>query len=543
MEGGPRSRNGDSQRSGESRRGGDFQRGGDGRRRYEGDGGNQPPPASHLPPQNLDMEEAILGAMLMSQGAIESAVDLGLREADFYRPSNRAIYRAIMSLADRDAVDELTVAGALERDGKLAEVGGKVALYTLTQRVPAVANARAYAQEVIDQSTLRQLVEAGHTIARMGYEHQDEPSTLVDNAQAMVSELQHDRHASDFVDATTLYKTIYDELYERALSGGVAKGLITGFTDFDKMTGGLQKSNLVIVAARPAMGKTSWALNVAEHVILREKKPVALFSLEMKADDLATRIMCSVAKVDQKRIRIGVPHEQDWPHLVDAMGKLSQAQDLLFIDDTGSLTPFELRTKCRRLHARLMREQRDRGEDQIGLGLIVIDYLQLMDPGKRVESDQSSISYISRQLKSLALELGVPIMAISQLSRAVEARADKKPMLADLRGSGSIEQDADIVLFLHRPEYYEPEKEELKGKAELIVAKHRNGEVGLVTMGFLARYTKFVNLSRQDMPPPPPGGGAGGFGPGPSGPPPPGGGDGYGGYDGPPVGGAPSIVV
>ena len=459
-------------------------------------------PSSHLPPQNLEMEEAILGSMLMSRAAIEASVDVGLREDDFYRPSHRAIFAAIRTLADRDAVDELTVAGELDKIGKLQEVGGTVALYSLTQRVPAVANAKAYAQEVIDQATLRSLVDRGHEIARLGYEHPDEPGTLVDQAQAMVSDLQHDRSSSDFIDATTLYKSIYDELYERALEGGVAKGLVTGFTDFDKMTGGLQKANLVIVAARPAVGKTSWALNVAENVILaKEPQAVALFSLEMKADDLATRIMCSVAKVDQKRIRIGVPHEDDWPHLVEAMGKLSQAQDKLFINDTSSLTPFELRTKVRRLHHRL--------RDQGGLSLVVVDYLQLMDPGKRVESEQVAISYISRQLKSLALELNLPIIAISQLSRAVENRQGNKPVLSDLRGSGSIEQDADIVLFLHRPELYEPEKEELKGRAELIMAKHRNGEVGTVQLGFLGRYTKFVNLARPSTPPPPgPGGSA-----------------------------------
>jgi replicative DNA helicase len=256
------------------------------------------------------------------------------------------------------------------------------------------------------------------------------------------------------------------------------------------------------------MGKTSWALNVAENVILaKEPKPVALFSLEMKAEDLATRIMCSVAKVSSKRIRIGVPHEDDWPHLVDAMGRLSQAKDKLFIDDTGALTPFELRTKVRRLHHKL--------RDQGGLGLVIVDYLQLMDPGKRVESEQVALSYISRQFKSLALELGIPIIAMSQLSRAVETRQGNKPVLSDLRGSGSIEQDADIVLFLHRPEYYEPEKEELRGKAELIVSKHRNGEVGSVMLGFLAKYTKFVNLAFRDAPPQPGAGGpsAGGDGP------------------------------
>lgn len=452
-------------------------------------------PSSHLTPQNLEAEEAVLGAMIMNTRAVETVDDVGLRTNDFYRPSHRILFDVIRELASRETVDELTVVNELRRNGQLEQVGGPVAVVSLAERVPSVANVRAYAEEVLAQSTLRGLVETGHEIARLGYEHPDDPSSLVDQAGVLISDLAQQRETADFVDAAELLGPLYDELTERAEKGGSTKGLPTGFTDFDRLVGGFQPGNLVIVAARPAMGKTSWVLNVAEHVALRENKAAAIFSLEMSADDLVTRMMCSVAKVDQKRIRQDVPHDSDWPLLVDAVGKLMQARGRLRIDQSSTLTPMELRTKVRRLHNQL------KGEG--GLGCVIIDYLQLMEAGKRLDSRQVEVSYISRQLKALALELQIPVIALSQLSRNSEMRNDKRPMLSDLRESGAIEQDADIVLFLHRPEYYDRDNPEVQGKAEVIVAKHRNGEVGSVWLGFLAKYTKFVNLDRHHIGPPP----------------------------------------
>jgi replicative DNA helicase len=452
---------------------------------------------SHLPPQSLEAEEAILGAMMLSVRAIEVAIDLKLRERDFYRPSHRTIFRTIMQLADRDAVDELTVINELKHQNVLSDVGGAAAIMTLAERVPAVANARAYAEEVINQATLRGLVETGHEIARLGYEHPEEPAKLVDMAGGLVGDLTHDRSGGDFIDASELLGPIYDELTERAEKGEVATGLMTGFLDFDQRTGGLRPGNLVIVAGRPGMGKTSWAMNVAENYVIdpSTEGAVAIFSLEMTPQDLMTRMMCSVAKVNQQRIRNGIPEEHDWPHLVDAVGKLMK-QDRLFISESRELTPMSLRAQCRRLN----RQLKDKG----GLRLIVIDYIGLMDGGRRGDDGSNrtaEITYISRQLKSLALELEVPIIALSQLNRSVENRQPPKPNLSDLRDSGAIEQDADMVLFLYRPDYYMKQETpvEWQGKAELIVAKHRNGQPGSAILGFLGPYTKFVNLAHDDI--------------------------------------------
>jgi replicative DNA helicase len=445
--------------------------------------------SSHLPPQNLEAEEAVLGAMLMSSAAIEAAADVRLREKDFYRPSHRTIYKAILDLADRDTVDELTVINDLKHKNELAEVGGAAAIMSLVERVPAVANARAYAKEVVAQSVLRGLVETGHEIARLGYEHPEEPERLVDMAGMLVGDLSAQRSSGDFIDASTLLGPLYDELAERAESGETAKGLLSGFHDFDQRTGGFQPGNLVIVAGRPGMGKTAWAMNIAENVVINEDEGgVAIFSLEMEPKDLMTRMMSSVAKVDSKRLRSEVPNEQDWPHLIDAVGKLMKP-DRLFIADTRELTPMTLRASCRRLHGQL--------KNKGGLKLVIIDYIGLMEGGKRFDSRTNEISYITRQLKSLALELGVPIMALSQLNRAVEQRPDKRPLMSDLRESGSVEQDADMIVFLFRPEYYTKDETppEWQGKAEVILAKFRAGQPGSSILGFLGKYTKFVNLT------------------------------------------------
>lgn len=477
------------------------------------------PGSDRLPPQDREAEAAILGAMIMSEGALDAVQDLGIQASDFYVPAHRTIFESIQRLREGagQQIDEVTVTARLQHDGQLEDVGGRAYVLGLLERVPAVANARAYGEQVIKQATLRALVRTGESIAKLGYEHPEEPETLIDHAGTLVMDLARDRERSGWEDAAEVLGEVFNELSERAENGGKLKGLATGFADFDRMTGGLHPSQLVIVAARPAMGKTAWALNAVEHVALREKRPVALFSLEMDAADILTRMMCSLAKVDQKRIRVGVPHEDDWPLLVEAIGRISHVKENLYIDQSSALTPLELRSKCRRLHQQL----RSRG----GLGLVVVDYLQLMEAGRRMDSRQVEVAYISRQLKTLARELKVPIIALSQLSRAVETRNDKRPVLSDLRESGSIEQDADIVMFLHRPEYFDQDDPSLRGIAELIVAKHRNGEVGTVRLGFRSKYTQFVNLEMHAQQPPSP---AMATAPGPvsSGPPP---GPGFGG--------------
>lgn len=443
----------------------------------------------HLPPQDLASEEAILGAMLMSPRAIEVATDLRLREADFYRPNHRLIFRTILEL-EGQAVDELTVVNELKRRSRLTEAGGAPAIYSLAERTPSVANARAYVLAVIEQATLRSLVETGHEIARLGYEHPEEPTRLIDEAGQLVGDLSQRRETGDFIDGSTLLGPIYDELTARVESG-TTSGLPSGFVDLDSRTGGFKPGQLIIVAARPGVGKTAWAMNVAEHLVLNDEGAVAVFNLEMEPRDLLTRVLCSVAKVDQKRVRNDVPLEEDWPHLVDAVGRLMQP-DRLFIADTRDLTPMALRAKCRRLHTQL--------RHQGGLKLIIVDYLQLMESGRRDENRNQAVSYISRQLKSLALELGVPIMALSQLNRGAERETGGRPQISHLRDSGSLEQDADIVLLLYRPEVALRDETpvELQGKAELIIAKHRNGEMGTIHLGFLGHYTKFTSLTRED---------------------------------------------
>jgi replicative DNA helicase len=314
-----------------------------------------------LPPQDLEAEEAVLGAMMLNEQVIDAVTQMGLNDDDFYRPSHRIIFRTILQLNEREAVDQLTLVASLRHHGLLDEVGGQVAILELAENVPSIANARHYAGIVRQQSVLRGLVRAGTDIARLGYEHPDTPERLLDHAEQMVFDLGQQRGKRDFVKAADLLPEIYEEISTRAEEGVSPTGVMSGFRDLDNITGGFQPSNLIIVGARPAMGKTSWALNVAEHVALREKKAVAVFSLEMSQKELATRIMCSVGKVDQYKVKVGKPGAEDWTRLMDAVRQLNEARDRLFIHDGSALTPMELRSKVRRLHARH------------DLGLVVID--------------------------------------------------------------------------------------------------------------------------------------------------------------------------
>ena len=440
-----------------------------------------------LPPQDLEAEQSVLGAMLLSENAVADCSEL-LRAEDFYRTSHAEIYRAVMDLVTQsEPVDQLTVCDALAARGKLEEVGGRPVIFTLTEAVPVAANARRYAEIVRANAMLRGLIRAGNEIAQLGFERPGPVEELLDRAEQVVYELTRHEAKQDFSVIQELLHQAFERIAELSADSNGVTGISTGFRDFDRITSGLQPSNLVILAARPSMGKTSLALNIAEHVSVSLRKPVALFSLEMSKAEITQRIMCSVANVDASRLRNGQLSNDDWSKVTGAVDTLMDAP--LYIDDSGMVTAMEIRAKSRRLAARAG-----------GLGLVVVDYIQLMSAGATAESRVQEVSQISRALKVLGRDLDVPVLALSQLSRAVEQRQDKRPILSDLRESGSIEQDADVVAFIYRDAYYkrnEDGSEALapddpdRDKTEIIVAKHRNGPVGTVTLRFQPRYTRF----------------------------------------------------
>jgi replicative DNA helicase len=437
-----------------------------------------------VPPQDLDAEESVLGAMLVSGNAVAIVSEL-LQPGDFYRRSHATIYQTILEMYGRgENVDSITLTNALSNRGLLDEVGGKAVVHTLAATVPAVANARHYAQIVRDTATYRGLIRAGTEIATLGYERIGEPPELVDRAEQIVFGIADQRISGDFENMETLLKQSFDRLTEMAQDGRDLTGVASGFRQLDDLTAGFQDSNLVVLAARPGMGKTSLALNVAAHVGIREQLPVAIFTIEMSRDEVTQRLMCSEGKVDSSRLRTGKLAPVEWPKLTAACSHLQEAP--IYIDDTAGITALEIKAKTRRLKAR-----------HPNLALVVIDYLQLMSGGARFENRVNEISHISRQLKLIARDLEVPVLALSQLSRAVEQRGakDRRPQLSDLRESGSIEQDADLVMFIYRDDYYDPESEH-KGEAELIVSKHRNGPLDTVQLAYQGRYTRFANLAQ-----------------------------------------------
>ena len=439
--------------------------------------------APHLPPQDLDAEESVLGAMLVSPTAV-AVVSEVLRPDDFYRPSHAVIYQTILDMyGSGDVVDSITLTNALGTRGLLDQVGGKAIVHTLASTVPAAANAKHYAQIVRDTATNRSLIKAGTEIAELGYEHVGEPQELVDKAEQIVFSIADKRISHDFAELKDLLVDSFERLGVLAESGSDITGAPSGFRELDRITAGFQPSNLIILAARPSMGKTSLALNMAAHLGVHANIPVAIFSLEMSQGEVTQRLMCAEAKVDSKRLQTGRLDDADWVKLTNACDKLSKAP--IFIDDTAGVTPIEIKAKTRRLQAKV----------DGGLGLVVVDYLQLMGGQAKVENRVQEISQISRALKLIARDLNVPVLALSQLSRAVEQRGDKRPQLSDLRESGSIEQDADLVMFIYRDEYYDKASES-QGTAELHVAKHRNGPLGTIELAYLSRYTKFDNLGR-----------------------------------------------
>lgn len=444
-----------------------------------------------LPPQNIEAEQAVLGAMMIDNDAIAKVSEI-LTESDFYREAHKVIYTAMLELYGKnEAVDMVTLAEKLKHDNKLENAEGLPYIMSLPTVVPTAANVKYYADIVAEKSILRQMVRTGTEIATMGYEATDEVNVLLDNAEAKVLSIANKQKQAEFVPiADVLNDTIINinKLMENA--GGLT-GLPTGFIDLDKLTSGLQKSDFIILAARPSMGKTALALNLVQNVALRahqkiggELRSVAFFSLEMSKEQLVSRMICSEALIDSQLLKVGQLSENDWNKLWGACDKMAQAK--IFIDDTPGITAMEMRSRARRLKA------------EKGLDLIVVDYLQLMQgSGKKNNSGdrQQEVSEISRSLKALARELNVPVIALSQLSRGVEARQIKRPMLSDLRESGSLEQDADIVAFLYREDYYNPETE--NKHTELIIAKHRNGPVDTVNLFFHKNFTRFESLSKM----------------------------------------------
>ncbi len=434
-----------------------------------------------LPPQNLEAEMAVLGAMLLEETVIPEILEI-INEDDFYKQEHKLIFSSIISLFDsRRKCDILTVAEDLGRKRLLEKVGGASYLATLTDFVPTPANASQYARIVKEKSILRSLIYNADQILSLAYKEDEDVSAVLDKAEKLIFEISDRRVEGGYLHIKEILKDaieIIESLYHKKSH---ITGVPTGFIDFDTKTAGLQQGDLIIVAGRPSMGKSAFVCSIAEYVAGEEKIPVAFFSLEMSRQQLIQRFLCSQAKVDIHKLRTGFLSPGEWPHITGASSKLSEAP--LYIDDTPAMNVFELRAKARRLRA------------HHNIGLIIVDYLQMIRALHRGESRQQEISEISRALKSLAKELNIPVVAVSQLSRAVEARSDHRPQLSDLRESGAIEQDADVVALLLREEYYNPTPEN-KGIAEVIIAKQRNGPVGSVYLGFIKEYMKFVNLSK-----------------------------------------------
>lgn len=439
-----------------------------------------------IPPQNVEAEQSVLGAMLIEREAISKAAEF-LRPQDFYREAHRLIYGAILQLYNRsEAVDLITLTEQLRREDQLEAVGGISYVTSLANSIPTAANVVYHAKIVEEKALLRSLINTATHIAGLGYEANEDVINILDQAERMILEVSNRKITGDFAPIKTVILEAFNKIEQLYASKGGVTGLPTGFKDLDRLTAGLQPSDLILVAARPSMGKTAFVLNVAQHVATREKRPVAFFSLEMSKEQLVQRMLCAEAQIDAQRLRIGELKDDDWKRLIQAADRLSAAP--IFIDDTPGITVTEMRAKARRLKV------------ENDLKLVVIDYLQLMQGsggGSRSENRQQEISEISRSLKSLARELGVPVIALSQLSRSVESRTSKKPMLSDLRESGSLEQDADIVAFLYREDYYNPDTEN-KNITEVIIAKHRNGPVDTVNLYFHKQFTRFSDLSLKE---------------------------------------------
>ena len=438
-----------------------------------------------VPPQNLEAESSVLGGILLENEAVNQVLEL-LRPEDFYRESHRKVFRAIVELSDRsEPVDLITLSDFLKNRGELEAVGGTAYLASLADFVPTAANITHYARIVREKSILRSLISTATEIATRGYEEQGNVEEFLDSAEKVIFDISEKKIKASFVAVGDMIKDTLktvEKLYERK---EMVTGVPTGYNDLDKLTAGLQPAELIIVAGRPGMGKTAFALNIAANAAFTGAG-VAVFSLEMAKEQLVLRMLCSEARVDSSKVRSGYLGERDFPQLAKAAGRLHEAP--IYIDDTPAISVLELRAKARRL-------VRDRSKK---IGLIIVDYLQLMRGMGTASNREQEISEISRSLKALAKELSVPVIALSQLNRRVEDRSDRRPMMSDLRESGAIEQDSDVIMFIYRDEVYNKSDESKKGLAEIIVAKQRNGPIDTVTLTFLNLYTRFENYTERD---------------------------------------------
>ena len=458
---------------------------------------------AHVPPQNLEAEESVLGALMVSEMAMNPVIlDVRLSEEDFYRERHRIIFRAIKHLYERsEPIDALTVSELLAQQGELEEAGGRDAVSHLASSVPVAGNARHYARIVQQNSLLRRLLSASQAIQRSVHDREGEPQDLAERAERLLFNVAHEEQVEDFHVLKDILSREVDRLEELANGTASVTGTPSGFTDLDAITGGFQPGNLIILAARPGMGKSGLVANIAEHVAVKERRPVAFFSLEMSDSELAQRLIAKRARISSDKLRKGQVAEREWAKVLRVCNELEDSP--LWIDESSDLSSLDLRAKARRLHAQ------EKSDGNGGLALIIIDYIQLMRAEEMRASRVEQVGQMSRALKLLARELKVPVIALSQLSRAPEQRTgrDKRPILSDLRESGNLEQDADLVAFIYREDYYknfgdddvdEAERAKLEGVAELIVRKNRNGPIDTVQLAFLEKYASFQSISRAD---------------------------------------------
>ena len=440
-----------------------------------------------VPPQAVDVEMAVLGAMLLEKGAIAKVIEI-LDDSSFYKPAHQRIFAGMIALFERsEPVDLITLIEELRRRGELEKIGGEYYLTELTTRVTTAANVEYHSHIVLEKALMRQLIASSSEVATRAYNATEDPLDLLDEAEQKIFQISEQRMKKSFISMNTAVHSTMELLESIHGKHSGVTGVPSGFTELDNYTGGFQKSDLIIVAGRPSQGKTALVLSVARNASILHDIPVGFFSLEMSSQQLVLRLICAEARVDAHSVRTGRLPEDEWRKLSTSVGKLYKAK--IFIDDTPALTALEIRAKARRLKV------------EHNIGAIIVDYLQLMQGPKNVQSREQEISTISRSLKALAKELNIPVIALSQLNRALEQRGDKRPVLADLRESGAIEQDADVVLFVHRPEMFgidiDPEtKEPTEGLAELIIGKQRNGPTGAVRLAFVKQYARFENLTR-----------------------------------------------
>ena len=440
-----------------------------------------------VPPQNIEAEQAVLGTILLQDKALLKVVEI-IGPEDFYRDSHKTIFRAMLTLFEkREPHDLITVTGLLSDQNKLEAVGGAAYLAALTDVIPFTGTLVHHARIIRQKSILRKLIQTTSEVAARCYQAQDDIETLLDDAEKTIFEIAQSRKGQGFEPMSTIVPKAFDRVTRLFDRQEHITGVATGYEELDRMTAGLQPADLIILAGRPSMGKTALAMNMVQHASLIDKVPVAVFSLEMSMEQLALRMLCSVGRIDSQRIRTGRLRENDWPRLTRATGMLSESP--IYIDDTAAITVLEMRAKARRL------------KSEHAIGLVVVDYLQLMQGRANVENRAQEISEISRALKAMAKELDVPVLALSQLNRSLESRTDKRPQLSDLRESGAIEQDADVIMFIYRDEIYnKSEDNPNRGIAEIIVGKQRNGPTGVVKLTFLAEYTLFENYTSMQPP-------------------------------------------